>query len=101
MVGPMDGIGLLNATRTMQSCRLDGDPKFDVPITTDDWCFVHFDLKPGYRLPSRSRTAASRTCTGRRTSAQNFTEIQAHGADVARLVQRQVRPHPGRVVAAG
>ena len=44
MVGPMDGIGLLNATRTMQSCRSDGVIlKPDVPVTTDDWCFGHAD----------------------------------------------------------
>ena len=86
MVGPMDGIGLLNATRTMQSCRSDGVIlKPDVPVTTDDWCFGHAD--PGCLVYS---TYSEIPGYGRVTylysdaalSAQNFTEIMvAHGAD--------------------
>ena len=86
MVGPMDGIGLLNATRTMQSCRSDGVIlKPDVPVTTDDWCFGHTD--PGCLVYS---TYSEIPGYGRVTylysdaalSAQNFTEIMtAHGAD--------------------
>ena len=40
MVGPMDGIELLNATRVMTSCRGDGVVlKPDKPVTTADSCF--------------------------------------------------------------
>ena len=40
MVGPMDGIHLLNKTRTMASCRGDGLVlKPDQPIMTSDVCF--------------------------------------------------------------
>ena len=40
MVGPMDGIGLLNKTRVMSSCRADGVIlKPDQPLTTVDECF--------------------------------------------------------------
>ena len=40
MVGPMDGIGLLNATRVMMTCRGDGVVlKPDKPATTVDSCF--------------------------------------------------------------
>ena len=40
MVGPMDGLGLLNKTRLMQTCRADGVLlKPDAPITTSDECF--------------------------------------------------------------
>lgn len=40
MVGPMDGIGLLNKTRLMQTCRADGVVlKPDYPLTTVDECF--------------------------------------------------------------
>ena len=41
MVGPMDGIGLLNKTRTMASCNAAGFVlKPDRPISTADYCFV-------------------------------------------------------------
>lgn len=44
MVGAMDGLGLLNATRVMASCRKDGVVlKPDVPVTTVDWCWRHAD----------------------------------------------------------
>lgn len=40
MVGPMDGIHLLNKTRTMSACRADGYIlKPDRPVTTTDACF--------------------------------------------------------------
>ena len=40
MVGPMDGINLINATRIMTTCRSDGTIlKPDQPIRTSDWCF--------------------------------------------------------------
>ncbi len=40
MVGPMDGINLLNASRVMATCRKDGLVlKPDVPLTTVDECF--------------------------------------------------------------
>jgi hypothetical protein len=40
MVGPMDGINLLNKTRVMTSCRADGTVlKPDRPITAVDACF--------------------------------------------------------------
>ena len=40
MVGPMDGIELLNATRVMMTCRGDGVVlKPDKPVTTVDSCF--------------------------------------------------------------
>ena len=40
MVGPMDGIELLNATRVMTTCRGDGVVlKPDKPVTTVDSCF--------------------------------------------------------------
>lgn len=40
MVGPMDGIHLLNKTRTMTACRADGYIlKPDRPVTTTDSCF--------------------------------------------------------------
>mmetsp|Transcript_60318 Transcript_60318/g.118245 ORF Transcript_60318/g.118245 Transcript_60318/m.118245 type:complete len:245 (-) Transcript_60318:39-773(-) len=40
MVGPMDGIGFLNASRVMTSCRLDGIVlKPDHPQKTVDTCF--------------------------------------------------------------
>jgi hypothetical protein len=42
MVGPMDGIYLLNASRTMTTCRADGVVlKPDRPVGTSDWCFRH------------------------------------------------------------
>lgn len=41
MVGPMDGIGLLNASRVMATCRSDGYVlKPDKPVTTTDACFA-------------------------------------------------------------
>jgi len=44
MVGPMDGIGLLNKTRTMTACRGDGVLlKPDKPVSTTDWCFTKRD----------------------------------------------------------
>ena len=40
MVGPMDGIDLLNKTRTMASCQSNGNVlKPDRPISTVDYCF--------------------------------------------------------------
>ena len=40
MVGPMDGINLLNKTRTMTACRSDGTVlKPDKPVSSTDWCF--------------------------------------------------------------
>jgi hypothetical protein len=40
MVGPMDGINLLNASRTMTTCRKDGTVlKPDKPVSTSDECF--------------------------------------------------------------
>ena len=40
MVGPMDGIELLNATRVMTTCRGDGVVlKPDKPVSTVDSCF--------------------------------------------------------------
>ena len=40
MVGPMDGIHLLNKSRTMTACRADGYIlKPDRPVTTTDACF--------------------------------------------------------------
>jgi hypothetical protein len=42
MVGPMDGINLLNKTRTMASCNSDGlILKPDRPIMTSDACFLN------------------------------------------------------------
>ena len=44
MVGPMDGIYLLNKTRVMASCRLDGMVlKPEDSIHTIDWCFSQAD----------------------------------------------------------
>jgi len=44
MVAPMDGLGLLNASRVMTSCRSDGVVlKPDVPLTTSDWCWRRAD----------------------------------------------------------
>lgn len=44
MVGPMDGIGLLNASRVMTSCRKDGlILKPDRPVMTSDVCFLAAD----------------------------------------------------------
>ena len=44
MVGPMDGINLLNKTRVMASCRADGRLlKPDHPIMTSDACFAARD----------------------------------------------------------
>jgi len=44
MVGPMDGLGLLNASRVMASCRADGVVlKPDAPLTTVDWCWRQRD----------------------------------------------------------
>jgi len=44
MVGPMDGIYLLNKTRIMTSCRDDGVVlKPDRPVSTSDWCFTQAD----------------------------------------------------------
>jgi len=41
MVAPMDGINLLNKTRVMQTCRLDGTVlRPDRPLTPVDWCFL-------------------------------------------------------------
>ena len=41
MVGPMDGIFLLNKTRIMQTCMADGTVlKPDAPVHTSDWCFL-------------------------------------------------------------
>jgi len=40
MVGPMDGINLLNKSRVMTTCRADGKVlKPDRPVSTSDWCF--------------------------------------------------------------
>ena len=101
MVGPMDGIGLLNATRTMQSCRSDGViPKPDVPVTTDDWCFGHTD--PGCLVYSTSEIGVRPRHPLTRRRALRAELHRDHGGArrrrVVRLVQRQVRPHPGRVV---
>lgn len=44
MVGPMDGIELLNKTRVMASCRGDGTVlKPDRPVMTSDACFAARD----------------------------------------------------------
>jgi len=44
MVGPMDGIYLLNASRVMTSCRKDGILlKPDRPLATSDACFLRAD----------------------------------------------------------
>jgi len=44
MVGPMDGIYLLNKTRVMTSCRHDGVVlKPDKPVSTTDTCFLSAD----------------------------------------------------------
>lgn len=44
MVGPMDGINLLNKSRVMTSCRQDGVLlKPDKPVTTTDSCFLSAD----------------------------------------------------------
>jgi len=44
MVGPMDGIFLLNKTRIMTTCREDGVVlKPDKPVSTSDWCFRQAD----------------------------------------------------------
>eukprot|EP01063_Lacrimia_lanifica_P006557 TRINITY_DN1403_c2_g1_i1.p1 TRINITY_DN1403_c2_g1~~TRINITY_DN1403_c2_g1_i1.p1 ORF type:complete len:750 (+),score=268.71 TRINITY_DN1403_c2_g1_i1:63-2312(+) len=44
MVGPMDGIHLLNASRVMTTCRADGVVlKPDKPVATVDWCFAQAD----------------------------------------------------------
>ena len=41
MVGPMDGINLLNKSRTMTTCRADGTVlKPDRPVATADYCFT-------------------------------------------------------------
>ena len=41
MVGPMDGINLLNKTRIMTTCRSDGTVlKPDRPAATSDWCMT-------------------------------------------------------------
>eukprot|EP01062_Namystynia_karyoxenos_P070908 TRINITY_DN662_c0_g1_i2.p2 TRINITY_DN662_c0_g1~~TRINITY_DN662_c0_g1_i2.p2 ORF type:complete len:857 (+),score=267.23 TRINITY_DN662_c0_g1_i2:82-2571(+) len=41
MVGPMDGINLLNASRVMTTCRGDGVVlRPDRPVMTADWCFA-------------------------------------------------------------
>jgi len=48
MVGPMDGINLLNASRVMTSCRKDGRVlKPDKPVSTMDTCFLNKWLSPG------------------------------------------------------
>ena len=42
MVGPMDGIYLLNKTRIMTTCMADGTVlKPDAPVHTSEWCFTH------------------------------------------------------------
>jgi len=44
MVGPMDGIELLNKSRVMASCRSDGLVlKPDAPLTTSESCFLRAD----------------------------------------------------------
>jgi len=44
MVGAMDGINLLNASRVMTTCTKDGTVlKPDRPVTTTDWCFTKAD----------------------------------------------------------
>ena len=44
MVGPMDGINLLNKSRVMTSCRSDGTLlKPDKPVSTSDSCFRNAD----------------------------------------------------------
>ncbi|GMH62059.1 hypothetical protein TrLO_g8075 [Triparma laevis f. longispina] len=41
MVGPMDGINLLNASRVMSTCNADGlILKPDMPVTTPDYCYL-------------------------------------------------------------
>jgi len=47
MVGPMDGLGLLNKTRVMATCRNDGVIlKPDFPVTTSDICFSSLSYAP-------------------------------------------------------
>ena len=44
MVGPMDGINLLNKTRIMTTCRADGQVlKPDKPVSISDYCFKNGD----------------------------------------------------------
>jgi len=44
MVGPMDGINLLNKTRVMTTCRADGYVlKPDKPVSTSEYCFLQAD----------------------------------------------------------
>ena len=44
MVGPMDGINLLNASRVMTTCMADGTVlKPDAPVKTSEWCMTKAD----------------------------------------------------------
>jgi len=59
MVGPMDGIFLLNKTRVMTSCAADGTVlKPDAPVHTSDWCFVATDDAEESAAPPRSAGGA-------------------------------------------
>ena len=63
MVGPMDGIHLLNATRVNATCRSDGYVlKPDVPLRTSDECFRSSAATGAGRLPLSPPTTKPEEC---------------------------------------
>ena len=114
MVGPMDGIGLLNASRVLATCRADGYVlKPDAPLATSDECFrtgedpgkchlyVATSAVRGLPLPARyifSNDGPARPITPR---AAGIADADAHRFALYNWYTRAVAPlAPSNVLAA-
>lgn len=77
MVGPMDGIYLLNKTRVMTTCRSDGTVlKPDRPVSTSDYCFTKAD--PGcYVYLTHSDVAGVGRTTYHFNNADKYKTLEA------------------------
>merc|ERR1719382_2358976 len=73
----MDGINLLNKTRVMTTCRLDGVVlKPDRPIVTTDWCMMQAD-PTCYVYTAYSETSVSNGASYQRTS-YHFNNVDTY-----------------------
>ena len=81
MVGPMDGIHLLNKSRVMTTCRGDGMVlKPDRPVVPSDWCMLQAD--PGCYV---YETSSDVTGNGRAT--YHYNDLNANGVGRYRTLE--------------
>ena len=72
MVGPMDGINLLNVSRVMSTCNSRGEIlKPDKPVTTPDYCYING--KKGEDCVSYSTSSGSNIYFFDNNGSANFT----------------------------